>query len=90
MGNKYSNAQASVASPGDMSRGISQAFGDSEDEARKRKEAEDAQQLQEASGQVPSAWDTMKSMASDAASGAKDVASDPSGVWATITGKKRK
>lgn len=97
MGNKYSNAQV-AASPGDMSRGIAQAFGDTEDEARKRKLAEDeaaqasaAQQSQQASGQVPSAWDTMKSMGGDAIAGAKDLASNPSGVWDTLTsGNKKK
>ncbi len=95
MGSKYTNAQA-IASPSSMSQGIASAFGDDgpEAQARKRKEAEDAaaaSQAQQATGQVPSAWDTMKGMAGDVASGLQDVAGNPSNAWDTmIMGKKKK
>lgn len=92
MGTKQTNAQASAASPGAMSQGIAAAFGDTgtEEEARKRKDAEDAAataQGQQVQGQTPSVWDTMKSMSSDIASGGQAMAADPGSVWGTMTGQ---
>lgn len=81
MGSKKYSASV-AASPADMSKGIAGAFGDTDDEARKRIKNEDAAQ----SG----VWSTMKSMSGDVAMGAKDLATDPSGVWATLMGKKKK
>lgn len=95
MGNKQTNGQASVASPGAMSQGISQAFGDMgpEEAARKRQEAESAAQQQAANqvnGSGPSVWDTISGMGKDAASGMAGMASNPSGVWDVLTGAEKK
>ena len=77
MGSKLSNAQV-AATPGAMSQGISNAFGDSagpEDEARKRKLAEDAAALQQ-SKDAQSGNSVWGAMGMDAIGGLKAGASD--------------